>query len=204
VKIKRSLIVTLLFCAVSFPVHAYKIKIDLSMPKSSAGGTPAATEPVSTKISPCSDPLKPDVLQVSITYDALGKTKSTDRDVYLIFYNPENYPRYLLVSKPTIAVNNRIFSSYADIYTLDSPEARETAYLPREFNTSGSGTEVLLGSTIGIDGVLAGTWQIIGVIADRKSAKFSFDDNTTWDAWDVATVMFGRPWVGKNPGRTCQ
>lgn len=173
------------------------------MPKNAAGGTLAATDPVSTKYSPCNDTLKPDVLQISVTYDAFGKSKTTDRDVFLIFYNPENYPRYLLVSKPTIAINNRIFTSYTDIYALDSPVARQTAYLPREFNTAGSGTEVLLGNTLGIDSVLAGTWQIIGVIADRKSDKFSFDDNATWDAWDVATVMFGRPWVGKIPGRIC-
>lgn len=196
--------VALVCIATSFPVHAYKIKIDLSMPKTAAGGTLAATEPVSTKYSPCSDPSMPDALQITITYDALGKTKVTDRDVFLIFYNPENDPRYLLVSKPTIAVNNRVFSGYADIQALDSPEARVTAYLSREFNASGTGTEVLLGSTLGIDGVLAGTWQIIGLIADRKSAKFSLDDNATWDAWDVVTVMFGRPWIGKTPGRTCQ
>ncbi|WP_374353863.1 hypothetical protein [Chitinimonas sp.] len=186
--------------------HAYKISMAVVMPKGSAGETLVATQPSSTKFSPCSDKLKVDAFDIQLTFDVLNKNKIADREIYIILYNAENSPKYLLLMSPTIAIQGGPLRAFNTIYDLDQASTIATfPYLPRERNYVGAGTINLFGGGgVTIDGVISGTWQIIAVVGDRLSTKFSLDEPSSWEAWDVATVVFGRPWIGKTLGRTCQ
>ncbi|MBW7657733.1 hypothetical protein K1I42_10600, partial [Hydrogenophilus thermoluteolus] len=76
-------------------------------------------------------------------------------------------------------------------------------YLPKEINPSGKVSETLVGSFLPLDGVPQGLWQIVGIVADRN--KIDFTDTSTWDAWDVGTIVIGRPWLtGTRNQDVCQ
>ncbi len=195
----------LLFCLIvmfgasSPALAAYAIKITASFPKGTAGEKPAAKYPVSTKISPCDDAATTnnfDAVQFSVTYDASNSSKVVDRDVYLFLFNPEamNQPKFFVLKK-----NN--LGSVFNIWTRNSvSELVKTTdiYLPRweNLSTSGAQTETVLGGSISLQAANSGIWQLVGIVADSTSNKLDFDDPRTWEAWDVATIMLRKPWIG--------
>ncbi|MBV5267031.1 MAG: hypothetical protein JZU67_00610, partial [Burkholderiaceae bacterium] len=67
-------------------------------------------------------------------------------------------------------------------------------YLPKSINGGGSITETILNVVLSGAENVAGTWQVIGIVAD--SATVNFDDPTTWAAWDTGTFMIKKPWFG--------
>jgi hypothetical protein len=171
----------------SLAATTYSMKVVASMPKGSAGEKPASTLPTNTKISPCNDATKVDWVAFTVTYNA-GTV--ADKDVYFILYNPESTSKYYAILKPKMTsptlVNVRA--------TLAALDATNDIYVARGNNPGGSQTEIILGSFIPVDGVDTGTWQLVGIVAD--STTVDFDDITTWSAWDVATVIFNKPWKG--------
>lgn len=205
-KFGRWLVAASLALASACAWPAYTVKVEVSMPKGSAGEKLTANLPVSSKLSPCSDTTKLDAISIKLTYDVTNAKKVVDRDLYVFLYNAENDPKYLMLLSPSISLSNGgMFRAYGSIADMDRPLVRDVdVYLPREKNFLGTSTIDLFPGGVRVDGVLAGTWQFIAVIGDRASATFSLDDPDTWDAWDVGTVMFGRPWVGKVPGRVCR
>lgn len=184
---------------------AYSVKVEVTMPKNSAGEKLTANMPASTKLSPCRDATKVDAITIKVTYDANNAKKVVDRDLYVILYNPENDPKYLLAINPVVFPGKGAFIAYGSMQDMDTFEVHDLLpYLPRERNFLGVNSFELFPGGVPIDNVLVGTWQFVAILADRISPRFSFDDPTSWDAWDVGTVMFGQPWVGKLPGKICR
>lgn len=167
----------------------YSMKVVPSMPKSSAGEKPAATLPTNTKISPCNDAAKLDGVTFTATYNA---GTPADKDVYFILYNPDSASKYYSILKPKMTTTTLV-NVRADLAALTAAKLTDI-YLAKASNPGVTQTETILGSFIPVDGVDTGTWQLIGIIAD--SAAIDFDDITTWTAWDVATVIFNKPWKG--------
>jgi hypothetical protein len=186
--------------AFAFPVAGsaadiYSMKITPSMPKGSAGEKLAITQPTNTKLSPCdNNPPYPTVDAVSFLL-AYNAGSSTKLDVYMFFYNLNgdgiSSPRYYVVSRSAIS-NGGL--ALVPRNTLADLNAITDIYLPKEANLGVAVSENLLGSFISVDGVPAGTWQLVGIVADR--AGVDFDDPGTWAAWDVATVVLRKPWRG--------
>lgn len=170
----------------------YSMKIVVSMPAGSEGGSLATTQPSNTKLSPCVDATKVDAVTFTLTYNA---GSPADKDVYLFLFNPNasgtgtNY-RFYAIKKGTltspVAVTNR----------LDVPNlvAASDIYLPKASNPGGVITETLLGGSIILDGAPSGTWQMVGIVADNTTVNF--DDPSTWAAWDVGTLVIRKPWPG--------
>jgi hypothetical protein len=172
--------------------YSYKISVAASFPTGTAGKTLASTQPVSTKLTPCST-AKIDAITFTVTYDA-GNSVATLKDVYMILYNPDlgaspfyTFTRGALGSAPVLAAR-------ATPAALTAAKATDIYVKATENPGSGSITETVLGGYINVDGVTTGTWQMIAIIADN--ATVNFDDPTTWTAWDTATVIFGKPWKG--------
>jgi len=180
----------------------YSMKVTPTMPKGSAGEKLASTQPSSTKLSPCdNNPLYPTVDAVTFTL-AYNAGSSTRLDVYMLFYNPNgdgiSSPRYYVVSRSAISSGGL---ALVPRNTLSDLVASVDIYLSREASLGVAVTETLLGSFVSVDGVPAGTWQLVGIVADR--ATVDFDDPGTWAAWDVATVILRKPWVG-SANSVCQ
>jgi len=143
-----------------------------------------------------------DAVTITLAYNA-GSTTADFRDVYLFFYNPSaagynSDPRVFVVSKTNLASGGPALDPRADIQDV---VAGADAYLPAAKNLGGAKTETLFGDYILLDGAADGTWQIVGIIAD--SAKINCDDPSTWDAWDVASLILGKPWTG-SPYTLCK
>ncbi len=186
---------------------AYSMKVVVAMPKGSEGGTLAATMPSNTKISPCGATGKVNSVSVTVTYNATGIFGAADKDIFIILFNP-NYPekKFIAFGKQTFPDILLVTTPYPDAESLTAAAnagTSECIYLSRSSNSVGSITETILNVMLtGAVGV-AGTWQIIGIVADY--AKVDFDDPTTWAAWDVGTFMVKKPWLG-SPDRNndCQ
>lgn len=169
--------------------YAYKVTMTLVAPKGSAAEKLATNRPSTTKMSPCIDTL-PDQVNVTITYDA-GKTALERRDLYVILNSPTGtlHPikKYTLGSSPVIR------GPFTPSTLVGSVE--DNIYL-RSVDNLGQGaqTETLFGGYISLESVETGTWQVVSILAN--SSTVDFEDPATWSAWDVATLIVGKPWAG--------
>lgn len=181
---------------------AYSMKVVASMPKGTAGEKPAAKYPTNTKMSPCDNPLF-DAVTFTVTYEATNAAKKVDRDVYFVLSNPEAKmaPKFLMLQKRNLG------SDFSSTYRGDVSEFSPIAdiYMPRAENLSIGGpfTDIIISNAISLQGAGAGIWTLTGIVADGTSPNFSFDDPTTWDAWDTATIMLRKPWTG-NRKQICE
>lgn len=176
--------------------YVYKISMTITAPKGSAGETLSSSQPISTKLSPCTD-TKLDQITIGVTYDA-GKTTLEKRDVYIILHAPTGglYPikKYALgTSSPTIsgpfAPDKLIGGVLSNIYLQAANNLGQ-----------GAQTETIFGGYINLETIATGTWQVVAIIAD--ATKVDFEDPATWSAWDAVTLMIGKPWAG-NSKMTC-
>jgi hypothetical protein len=201
---RKHLVSVLMIMVLAFPLSAgaaatYIMKVTPSMPKGSAGEKPLATQPVNTRFSPCNSALV-DAVTFSLAYNA--GSGSDLLDVYMIFFNPNGdgffSPRFYVVSKSALTTGGFALVPRNSLTDLD---AQSDIYLPKEANPGVAITETLFGSFVSIDGVPAGTWQLVGIVADRST--IDFDDPGTWAAWDAATVILRKPWIG-SANSVCQ
>lgn len=167
----------------------YSMKVVASMPTGSNGASLASTYPTNTKFTPCNNAVKLDAVTFTVTYNA-GTT--ADKDVYFILYNSESASKYYSILKPKMTTSTLV-NARATLAALTAAKATDI-FLAKANNPGGAQTETLLGNFIPVDAVGTGTWQLIGIVAD--STTVDFDDITTWSAWDVATVVFNKPWTG--------
>lgn len=179
---------------------AYSMKVVVTMPKGSEGEKPGTTMPSNTKISPCISGATGKVNSVSfaVTYNA-GTVP--DKDVFILLFNPNLAEKFLAFGKQTFPISTLIVSPYGDVSALTAAVnlaandgTSECIYLPRSSNSGGSITETVMNVVLtgAID--VAGTWQVIGIVADGKTVDFDKPD--TWAAWDVGTFMVRKPWFG--------
>lgn len=169
---------------------SYAMKVVVSMPTGSAGATIATGAPTNTKFSPCTAAnTKIDLITVTLTYNATGLTV-VDKDVYVFFFNPEGATKFYVIKKPVFPLTTATVVSRAtaaliapatDIYSA-------IAAIP-----SGNINETVEAS-LPLLGAASGIWQVVGIVA--ANATFAIDDVTTWSAWDVATFMVMKPWLG--------
>lgn len=183
-------------------VAAYSMKIVASFPKGSAGEKPSAKYPTNTKISPCDSPTF-DAVTFTVTYEATNAAKVVDRDIYFILNNPEGLyaPKFLVLKKRNLGSN---FDSIAH-NSIGEISPILDVFIPRSENLSAGGpfTDTLISTAISVQGAASGIWTMTGIVGDGNSPKFSFDDPTTWDAWDTATIMLRKPWAG-NKKQLCE
>jgi len=178
--------------------YSYKMTVAVSMPSKTAGATVSTARPTNTKITPCSTATL-DAVTFTVTYDA-GKVLATDlKDVYLILYNPDDAGKFYTIKRGTLSAGPTL-TARATAAAITAAAGTDIYIKAAENPGSGSISETVLGGYITVDGVTSGTWQLIGIIADNTTVNF--DDPTTWSAWDVATIMFGKPWKGAS-GTTC-
>lgn len=187
--------------------YKYSMKIVPTFPKGSAAEKLTATQPSNTKFTPC-DPSKVDAVTFTMTYDAGNPTKAgTMHDVYVLIFTPNGGSNN--VTQYQVGVRQPLNAGWLAFEPIDSIDELTTnkatmMYLPRSLNPSGKVTENLVMANLGLDGVPKGTWQIVGIIADSTSSTLDFGDSNTWDAWDVATVVVGQPWLtGDQTKDTC-
>nr|WP_295775426.1 hypothetical protein [Rhodoferax sp.] len=169
--------------------YAYKVTMTTLAPKGSAGEKLAATQPSSTKTTPCSDTL-PDQVTVTLTYDA-GKTALEKRDLFIILNSPTG--TLLPVKKFTLGASPTILGPFTASTLTGS--AADNIYLRAADNLGqGAQTETLFGGYINLRSIPTGTWQVVAILAN--SSTVNFEDPTTWSAWDVTTLVVGKPWAG--------
>ena len=169
--------------------YAYKVTMTLVAPKGSAGEKVGTTRPSSTKMSPCIDTLQ-DQVNITITYDA-GKTALERRDLYVILHSPTG--ALLPIKKFTLGASPVIRGPFTPSTLAGSVE--DNIYLRSADNLGqGAQTETLFGGYISLESEETGTWQVVSILAN--SSTVDFEDPTTWSAWDVATLVVGRPWAG--------
>lgn len=164
----------------------YAMKLTLAMPKGSAAEKLLSTQPVSTKLTPCTAS-KLDAITITMEYNAGAYN---DKDVYIIFYNPESKSFFTVVRS---SINNDATIGFRlNPYLYATGISPTDTYRSKVQNTGGALKETLFGETLIVDYVPTGTWLIVGIVAD--SATVNFVDSSTWEAWDVATVIIGTPW----------
>ncbi len=203
------------FSLMSNMAMAASIKVLVSFPKGSAGEKIDKILPSSTKMTPCTKTDKTDAATFTVVYDATNPASTTVAplspfDLHLFFYNPDavnGTNKFYSISNGLIGATTTGVSvtAYADADAVQAAMAAATLtpYLAgnNNFNTASS-TEVVFGSSIRLDvagggvgtGLNTGTWELIGILADPATVDFT--DPSTWQAWDVAVVMFGMPWNG--------
>lgn len=174
---------------------AYAMKVAIAFPKGTAGDKPAAKFPTTTKISPCDSALF-DALTFTATYDASNQKKQIDRDVYFILHYPDGKlaPRFIVLKKLGLGSGFN-FVGKNSLGEL-SPTGDTYIYRAENLSANGAITETLGSTVTSAQAAGAGIWQLIGIVADGTSSTFSFDDPSSWDAWDVATIMLRKPWAG--------
>jgi hypothetical protein len=174
--------------------YTYKISVVASFPTGSNGKTLAATQPVNTKFTPCTA-AKLDAITFTLTYDA-GKIVGTNmQDVYLFLYNPDSPGKFYTFQRGVLG-SSPVLTARADVAALDTNKATDIYVKAAQNPGSGAITETVLGGYINLEGVTTGTWQLVAIIADSTAVGLTFDDPTTWSAWDSTTVIFGKPWIG--------
>ncbi|MFU8788235.1 MAG: hypothetical protein ACNA7G_04345 [Methylobacter sp.] len=173
-------------------VQAESIKVAITFPKGSAGEKPAKTLPTTTKMTPCDDAAKIDAATFSVTYDA---RKGTDiLDTYVLIYNPEATGDKVYSVQRDFLAGGVVVTAHATAAALDVPATAPDPYVAAANNFAGASvTDLLFGSSIIVEGLATGTWQLIGILAD-PATPIVFSNPSTWAAWDVQTVTFGTPW----------
>ncbi len=169
--------------------YAYKVSMTLVAPKGSAAEKLATNKPTTTKMTPCVDTL-PDQVNITITYDA-GKTALERRDLYVILNSPSGtlHP----IKKFALGASPIIRGPFKPSTLVGSVE--DNIYLRSADNLGqGSQTETLFGGYVSVESVETGTWQVVSILANATTVDF--EDPSTWSAWDVATLVVGRPWAG--------
>jgi hypothetical protein len=169
--------------------YAYKVTMTIVAPKGSAAEKLATNQPSTTKTTPCSD-LLPDQVTVTLTYDA-GKTASEKRDLFVILNSPTGalYP----VKKFTLGTSPTLQGPYT-ASTLVGTVA-DNIYLQAADNLGqGAQVDTLLGGYISLRSVQTGTWQVVAILANSNTVDF--ENPKTWSAWDVTTLVVGKPWAG--------
>jgi hypothetical protein len=175
--------------------YKYSVSITVSEPAGSAAALTAAgpKKPTSTKSSPCSSPTALDQLNFTLKYDAGKYTASADtrRSIYVIFNKPDlaTGGYVSLVKKPLLSPAPFFVASDTAAATV-----KTNTYIAAADNLSVAQSEVLLGGNLRLEGLPTGLWSVTAIMAD--STAVNFDDPATWDAWDVATFVLGKPWVG--------
>lgn len=179
----------------------YSMKVAISMPTGSAGASLVSTQPTNTKLSSCANTAV-DQVTVTLTYNA-GAT-NTFKEVYVVFFNPNyrdagnTYSRYYAIKKGALTTPVT-FAAYNSLTFANS--AVNDIYLKQSNNAGGSVTDVLLGSSLGLEGAPVGTWQVVGIVA--ANATIDFDNPSTWSAWDVGTFIIKKPWNNGALNDTC-
>lgn len=175
---------------------AYSMKVVVTMPKGSEGGTLTTAMPSNTKFSPCTTVAAAKVNSASLTITYNAGTPA-DKDIFIILFNPNYTTPFIAFGKQTFPSSLLVTTPYAtveDLTTAAKAGATECIYLTRARNSGGSITETILNVVLTGAADVAGTWQVTGIIADY--ATVDFDDPTTWSAWDTGTFMIRKPWIG--------
>lgn len=182
-----TILLTSMFTSPAWAVdYAYKVTMTLTSPKGSAGEKLATSQPTSTKLAPCSD-AKPDQVTITVTYDA-GKTTLEKRDLFLLLHSPTD-GLYALKKGPPPTISGP-FTSTTLVGSVSA-----NIYLPAADNLGqGAQTDTVMAGYINLETIATGTWQVVAIIAN--STTVDFDDPATWAAWDVTTLLVGKPWVG--------
>lgn len=176
--------------------YKYVTTIATTMPAGSAGASLTDGQPKGVKFSPCSSAAGLDQITLALKYDA-GKLTADKRDLYLLFYRPEAsgnifdphfYPVVKRFPGATYLLNAR-----TTVSEMNAAKATDI-YVPAANNLGGAITETILGGNIVLEGLQAGLWMAISIIAD--STTVDFDDPSTWLAWDVAPFILRKPWQG--------
>jgi len=176
--------------------YKYVTTIATTTPAGSAGANLADGQPKSVKFSPCSSATALDQITFSLKYDA-GKLSAEKRDVYFMFYRPDAFgtvfePKYFVVVKRFPGASFQI-TSRPTVSDLNANKA-EDIYVSATNNLGGAISETILGGNIVLEGIPAGMWLALAIIAD--SATVDFDDPSTWLAWDAAPFLVRKPWQG--------
>ncbi len=176
--------------------YKYVTSIATTMPSGSAGASLTDGQPKSVKFSPCSSTTGLDQITLALKYDA-GKLATDKRDLYLFFYRPEAGgnifdPRFYPVVKRFPGASYLI-NARATVREMNAAKTTDI-YVPAANNLGGAITETILGGNIVLEGLQAGLWMAISIIAD--SATVDFDDPSTWLAWDAAPFILRKPWQG--------
>lgn len=186
--------------AISSATHAagykYVTTIAAAMPAGSAGAALTDGQPKGVKFSPCGSATGLDQITLSLKYDA-GKLTADKRDLYLLFYRPDASgnlfdPRFYPVVK-RFPGGNYLINARATVRDMNAAKTTDI-YVPAANNLGGAITETILGGNIVLEGLQAGIWMAVSIIAD--STTVDFDDPSTWLAWDVAPFVVRKPWQG--------
>lgn len=205
----RSFLLALAFAAVALPAqhsqaaYKYATSLTIAAPSGSAGATLADGLPKSIKISPCSSTTALDQFTFSLKYDA-GKLAAEKRDVYLIFYRADAAgssfePKFFPIVKRFPGPAHQV-AARGDIRDLNDNKLADI-YVTAANNLGGAITETVLGGNIILEGLPAGLWMAMSIIAD--SATIDFDDPATWLAWDAVPFLLRKPWEGST-NNVCQ
>ena len=190
--------------------YKYSVTLSITKPKGSAAdlATKDKTLPAGVNFSPCKASVAADVatntsavpnldqLAFTIKYDA-GKTTENLQNVYLIFSHPDT--ALIAGGKPYLALSvfrdkltaNAEFKSYA---TAAGIQAADT-YAAASSNLGYAQTETVLGGNIPLEGLASGLWLLTAIVGGNGT-PISFDDPSTWKAWDSVPFMLRKPWKG--------
>ena len=176
--------------------YAYSVNLSVTKPKGSAAELALKDKslPAGVHFSPCNANL--DQLAFTIKYDA-GKTAAEMKHVYVIFSHPDSgtaagaKPYLALTNFRNQLTNQAEFKAYATAAGI--PEA--DTYAAAATNLGYAQTEVILGGNIPLEGLPSGLWLVTAIIGGNGS-PISFDDPSTWKAWDTVPFMVGKPWQG--------
>lgn len=181
--------------------YKYAVSITVSEPIGSASALTAAgpAKPSSTKWSPCTSATALDQLNFTLKYDA-GKTVTTGatttdsrHNIYVIFNKPEETTNgYFTLVKNSLVAASAYFVASNSASTI----VNTNTYIAAADNLGGLRTEILLGGNLRLEALPTGIWSVTAIVAD--SATVNFDDPATWDAWDVSTLVLGKPWKGSS------
>ena len=190
--------------------YNYSVTLGITTPKASAAELAGKnkTLPAGIDFSPCIPAAAEDVankvkaapnldqLAFTIKYDA-GKTTENLQNVYLIFSHPDT--ALIAGGKPYLALSvfrdkltaNAEFKSYA---TAAGIQAADT-YAAASSNLGYAQTETVLGGNIPLEGLASGLWLLTAIVGGNGT-PISFDDPSTWKAWDSVPFMLRKPWKG--------
>lgn len=176
----------------------YSMKVAVTMPTGTSGAATvtAGTKPTNTKYVPCDNATKTDAITITLTYNAVGTAGTVDADIYVLFYNPHDAAtKYYMLTRTTFPVTTvSVTPRIAVSGSANNIVPATDIYLAVANNPVSTVTETLFGSYVSIVGAPAGTWHVVGIVA--PNATVNFDDPSTWSAWDVASFVIRKPWLG--------
>lgn len=169
--------------------YAYSASVTITAPKGSSADVSSKEKnlPTGVKFSPCTT-TNLDQLIFTVKYDA-GKTVDDMQSVYIVFNKPDtpSYGFYPLVRKSSLGgAAFRIYSGPEDMYSSDT-------YTAAANNLGGAQTEVISGGGMSMETLGSGLWMLTVIVASEKTV--SFDDASTWSAWDTVPFMLRKPWM---------